>query len=344
MRRALACLLAVLLVTLACARRAPAPPAPPPPRPFAQDRAWSDFEQLAAIGERPSGSPGAEAARAHVRAELEKAGIDVRELSLEAQAPPAPGAKPDAPAAPPVRVVHLLATIPGDSADIVLLGASYDGPHGAGPAADAAASGPALLLELARAIAARPLPYTTWLVFLDGDLGGGSAETRIGSGAFARQLAFDGDLQRIRLGVFFRRVASADLHLQRDLLSHRPSREAIWRAGVRNGGATAFAPNTAFSSPVGAHLALFQVGVRRAVILAGAGEPLAPADDTVEGCSAQSLGIVGQAALDGLDEITRTMVKVDRLAPGAAKPSEVPATGMPEDFAAPGEPEAPQSE
>jgi hypothetical protein len=341
MRRSLCVFLAALLVTSACTRRAPPPPAPPPPRPFLQDRAWSDLEQLAAIGERPSGSVGAEAARSYVRGELEKLGVEVRELVLEV--PPPPPAKGEAPAAP-TRAVHVAASIPGESSDVVLLGASYDGPIGAGPAADAAASGPALVLELARAIAARPLPYTTWLVFLEGDLGGGSAQHRGGSGAYARQLAFDGDLQRIRLALFFRRVAAENLELQRDMLSHRPSREALWRAAARHGEQRAFAPDTAFSSPPGGHLSLFEVGVRRAVLLAGAGEPLDPQEDTVDRCSPQSLALVGQVVLDGLDDITRTMIKVDRLAPGSPQ-SEAPTQAAPEgDFSAPAEPEVPRSE
>ena len=35
--------------------------------------------------------------------------------------------------------------------------------------ANEGASGAALLLELARVIAEKPLPYTTWIVFLDGE-------------------------------------------------------------------------------------------------------------------------------------------------------------------------------
>jgi hypothetical protein len=316
MRRAFA-LTAVLLVVsaFACARARPPAPAPEPARRFVQDRAWRDLEQLAAIGARPSGSEGAEVARAHVRAELEKLGVEVRELSLEL---PAEAASAE-PAASPRHVVHLVGVIPGESRDVVLLGASYDGPDEAGPAADAAASAPALVLELARAIAARPLPYTTWVAFLDGDFGGGSPERRAGSGAFARQLALDGTLQQIRMAFLFRRVAAADLRLQRDLLSHRMYREALWRAASRSGALAAFPSDAGFTTPAGPHLSLFQVGARRVVLLAGAGEAVPPEEDTLERCSPESLATVGQVSLDALDDIAATLVKVDRLAPGGRR-------------------------
>jgi hypothetical protein len=57
--------------------------------------------------------------------------------------------------------------------------------------------------------------------------------------------------------------------------------------------------------------------MRRAVMLAGADDELAPEDDVAARCSPESLATVGQAALDALDEITRTLVKVDRLVPAA---------------------------
>lgn len=313
MRRLLAPLLALSsLAALACAvGRAPEAGAPPV-RLFVAERAFADLAALAALGPRPPGSDAAAAARAHLRSALEPLGIAVRELALELPRPPGDAAKGD-----PVTAVHLVGVIPGDSPDVVLLAASYDSDPGAGAAADAAASGPAIVLELGRAIAARPLPYTTWLAFLDGDLGGGAAESRAGSQAWAQRLAADGALAGIRLALFFRRVGAPELRVQRDLRSHRIHREAIWRAAARGGATSAFRPDAEFSTPPGAHLSLLEVGMRRAVMLAGADDELAPEDDVAERCSPESLATVGQAALDALDEITRTLVKVDRLVPAS---------------------------
>jgi hypothetical protein len=94
------------------------------------------------------------------------------------------------------------------------------------------------------------------------------------------------------------------------------------------------------------------------VLLAGAGKPPIR-KDTVDRCSPQSLAAIGESRSTGLDDITRTMTKVDRLAPGAAPAeppaeaapaegagagSEAPGTALPPDFVAPAEPVAPPSE
>jgi hypothetical protein len=343
MRRLIAPLLALAsLAALACAGgRAPAP-AEPRARVFVAERALEDLSALAALGPRPTGSDGAAGARAHLRAALETLGIEVRELALEL--PPAPG---DDAASARRLAVQLIGVIPGESPDLVLLGASYDTAPGAGAAADAAASGPAVLLELGRAIAAKPLPYTTWLAFLDGDLGGAAAESRAGSQAFAQRLAADGALAGIRLALFFRRVGGPDLRVQRDLRSHRIHREAVWRAAAGGDARGAFPPDAGFATPPGAHLSLLEVGMRRVVLLAGADDALEPRDDVAGRCSRESLAAVGQVSLDALDEITRTLVKVDRLVPagGARKAapeaeSPAPEPAAPDAGGAPPSPEA----
>jgi len=330
-------LLALLLAAgLACAGKVP-PPAPSgePRRPFRAERSWDDLRALAAIGPRVSGSEGAERARAYLRGELEKLGLEVQETLLEVPRPKASEgtAEDEAAAEPPRSVVHLLAVIPGALPDVVLLAASYDSEPKEGieyVAANASGSGPALVLELARALAADPLPYTTWLAFIDGDTGGAPVENRIGSKLWVRKLAADGDLERIRLAVFFRQVADADLLIHRDLYSHRIYREAFWRAAARVGGETAFPPDADFTTPSGSHVSFLEVGMRRVVaivdvIYGGTEFPGAwsgGAEDTPEHCSAESLGTVGRVSLEALDELTRMLEKVDRLVP-SAPPEEV---------------------
>jgi hypothetical protein len=343
MRRAPTCLSLLLgLGLLACAGPAPPPPPAPPARPFDAARAWSDLEALVAIGPRPSGSPGAASARAYLRGELEKAGIEVREITL-----PVPE---DAPA--PVRgeVVHLVGVIPGRQPDVVLIGASYDSEPKddfSNAAANAAGSGPAVVLEMARALAADPLLYTTWIVFFDGDEGGAGSAARVGSRLFVQKLEEDGDLQRIRVALVLRQVGDADLRFDRDLNSHRIYREIIWRAARRDNRET-FPPDAGFQSPSASHLSFIERGMRRAVAIVdntyGGTEPpgafYGTADDTLEHCSAESLGSAGSAALAGIDALTRTLAKVDRVF--VATPSEEPPAE--ESAVQPGEFEAGQGE
>jgi hypothetical protein len=283
------------------------------------------------------------------------------EPSPDPKADPNAGAKPDdesaAAAVEPAHpgFVHLRAVIPGtERPDVMLLGAVYD----TAPkedftnlAANASASGPALVLEMARAIAARPLPYETWIVFIDGDGGGANAQQRTGSRAWAAALRDADELERIRLAFVFRQVCDPDLRFERDLFSHRVYREAIWRAARRKGATDVFPPEAGYTTPAAAHLSLLEGNVRRVVALVddayGGTEPpgawSGTAEDNLDHCSAESLGVTGAVTLQTLDDLSAMLLKVDRLAgpprepepEASAPPVETPdaTSAAPEDAA-----------
>jgi hypothetical protein len=356
------------VLVLACA--SPDPPAPVTEpqhvRGFQADRAYDDVRNLVAIGPRDSGTEGAARARDYLRGELEKSGIEVNEIVLDRpeaapagdevaaeaaaeaetsqDAEPSPDAEPlqegDAPAAN--GIVHVQGVIPGtDRSDIVVLAAVYDTRPEAeftNVAANGSASGPALVLELARAIAAKPLPYSTWVMFLDGDEGGADSGKRLGSRLWVLSLREDGDLDRVRVGMFFRQVCDPDLRFERDLFSHRVYRESLWRAARRQGATDAFAPGAGFATPPAAHLSMLEGGMRRVVAVVddsfGGTEPpgalAGTAEDTLDQCSAESLGTTGRVTLEALDDLTAMLVKVDRLSPEPAQPEEAEAAEEPE--------------
>ena len=75
-----------------------------------------------------------------------------------------------------------------------------------------------------------PLAYTTRLLFLEGEsrMQVGTVEIMgFGSMAMARHFASEEELPRIRLLVFFNRVAGSDLRILRDRRSHRFTREHL---------------------------------------------------------------------------------------------------------------------
>jgi len=373
------------VLVLACASPDPPAPAgePEPARGFQAERAYDDVRNLVAIGPRDSGTEGAARARDYLRGELEKLGIEVSELVLDrpdaappgedageatgdgvateaaAEAEPAEDAEAphdaeppqdgDAPA--PDGIVHLQGVIPGtDRSDILVLAAVYDTrpeDEFTNVAANGSASGPALVLELARAIAAEPLPYTTWVVFLDGDEGGADSGKRQGSRLWVMSLREDGDLDRVRLGIFFRQVCDPDLRFERDLFSHRVYREALWRSARRQGATDAFAPGAGFATPAAAHQSMLEGGMRRVVAVVddsfGGTEPpgalAGTAEDTLDQCSAESLGTTGRVTLEALDNLTAMLVKVDRLSAEPEEPEAPEAAAEPQAGAEP-EPEA----
>jgi glutaminyl-peptide cyclotransferase len=318
----------LLALGLACqsspppAARVPAPPAERAEA-FEAQRAWEHLSTLAEIGPRVMGTEGVRRAGDYILDELAKLDIEPIEQEITARR----GEQDEE----PLALRNIAAKIPGRSSDVFLLVAPYDtrryesfrflGVNDGG-------SGAALLLEIARVLAADPLPYTTWLVFLDGEapLAPGSvpvaSPSHFGSRALANQLHEEGVLAGVRLALVLNRVCDADLRVARDLLSHRIYREEFWRAAARLGRSDAFPPGASFESPVASHYALAAVGLRRVVALVdtsfGGDEPpglyAGTEDDDLEHCSADSLEAVGKVALEALDKISQRLAKIDRFA------------------------------
>jgi hypothetical protein len=327
--------LLLAVVALAC-QNAPATPAPSAPEPpvvpteFSGDAAFAHLRALEAIGPRVAGTPGAAQARAYLRAEIEKLGLAVGERHF---------AGPPGPDGAPVELVNLVTEIPGESPERFVLAAPYDTRRFESfrfVGANDGASAPALLLELARVIQAHPLGYTTWIVFLDGealpaaDAHPGSRVT--GGHALATELLAHGSSAPVRLVVIFQQVGDAELHVARDLRSHRLYREEFWVAAARLGRGDVFRQGDDFASPPGSHLAFLDAGLRRVVLLTDPsyGGELPPGnfanseDDTSEHCSPQSLASVGAVTLEALGRISERLAKVDRLtapAPSATPPA-----------------------
>jgi hypothetical protein len=349
MRPSIALVLGVAL--LACARTtADKPPAHSGPsgpplvseEDFSSERAWEHLERLTQIGPRASGTPGAARARDYIRGQLEELGLEV--VSFETQVTFADGQA--------LALESLIATVPGESSDLFVLAAPYDTRYFDNfefVGANAGASGPALLLELARVLSRRPLPYTTWVAFLDGEapLGRGAAEDAttawIGSTELARVWQGEGRLDSIRLLLYATQVADADLRVARDLRSHRSYRETLWLAGQRLGHDAIFQPGQRYESPAAGHIPFVSRGLRRTVLVMdasfGGEEPPGiyadTEDDTLERCSPESLGAVGEVTLEALEGIATRLAKIDQFAdaplsePAGPPVSVTPSTGGP---------------
>ena len=293
----------------------------PPVTGFSSERAWGHLQALVAIGPRVTGSEESVRARAYILDQLSK--LDLRVETHAATVRLSPGSKVGLP------VENLIAVIPGASADLVILATPYDTPAVEDPeyvGANEGASGAAMLLELARVIAEKPLPYTTWIVFLDGEAPLSTADPArpavglLGSRAFASSLAEHELVRRVRLAVVFVRVGGADLRIARDLNSHRIYRREFFAAAKITGHTDAFRSHQAFESPDAAHQSFLGHGLRRVVVLSGSslasedesGEPRNDRADTLEHCSPESLQAVGDVTLVALDRITTRLAKIDR--------------------------------
>jgi hypothetical protein len=286
-------------------------------RGFDSRLAWRHVEALARIGPRATGEPGNAEARGYLRKELERLGLEVREQRVEVRVGEGE----------PFEIVNLAGRIPGVSEDAIVIAAGYDTrPVEGFPylGVNEAAAGPAVLLEMARVLREEPLPYTTWIVFLDGEAPRAPGEPRshFGSVALARRLAEQGVLSQIRLALVIEEVCDPDLRIARDLSSQRIYREEFFAAAARLGHAAAFPAHSEFESPDASHKAFVAAGLSRTVALVdtsfGGGEPpgvyAGSADDDLAHCSAASLGAVGGVALEGLETLSARLAKIDRFA------------------------------
>jgi len=332
-------LLAVAL--FACGRSAP-PPAPlTPPEPglgrfesFSGERVWADLEAFSAIGARVSGSRGARSARQYIRSQLATVGVGGEKVTTDVELEGLES----------LRLTHVDATIPGASPQLFVLVAPYDSSRFEDIefiGMNDGASGAALLLEFARVLSDQPLPYTTRLVFLDGEgrLGRGGPEFEdqrgFGSRSFAERMQEEGALDEIRLLVAFNRVCDADLRIARDLGSHRIYREQFWRTAARLGRTDAFRPGDGFESPLSSHVAFREFGVRPTVAIedtafGGETPPGIYADteqDDLEHCSPESLESVGVVSLAAIETIGDRLAKIDRFARSPLTELESPTVG-----------------
>jgi glutaminyl-peptide cyclotransferase len=324
---------------LVCGRAAP-PPAPLAPpeaglnrfEAFSLERAWADLEAFSAIGSRVSGSRGARSARQYIRSQLATVGVDGDKVTTRVELE----------GLEPLQLTHVVAIIPGTSPQLFVLVAPYDS-SGFDDVAfigtNDGASGAALLLEFARVLSNQPLPYTTRLVFLDGEgrLGrhGPGLEDRrgFGSRSLAERMQEEGELDAIRLLVAFNRVCDADLRIARDLGSHRIYREEFWRTAARLGREDAFRPGDAFESSLSSHVAFRELGVRPTVAIedtafGGEAPPGIYADteqDDLEHCSPESLETVGAVSLAAIETIGDRLAKIDRFARSPLIEMELPA-------------------
>ena len=315
--RRLLVLLVLGAVVLAACESVPQGPPPAAPSTFSASDAWHHLEALTGFGSRQTGTRGAARARRYLRKHLEELGADVDEVKLRL-------ASEDE---GPREIRHLVATLPGESSDRLVLAASYDSralPDVEFVGANASASGPALVLELARALSERSRPYTIVVALVDGDAlpATGPAARFSGSRSLASWLSEEaaGGFAKIRLAVFFQQVADPELSIARDLRSHPIYREFFWKAARDLGRESYFAPGASVESVDAGHLEFIDRGLLRSVVIADPrfGGPDVPGryagsvEDTVERCSRDSLGIVGDVALEALDRIAARLVRIDR--------------------------------
>jgi Zn-dependent M28 family amino/carboxypeptidase len=270
---------------------------------FDSGRAWEDLRQLVAIGPRPSGSPAIEQTRKYIKDRLSAAGLTAVEQTWDDQTP-----------IDKVRMVNLLATIPGARKERIVFTGHYDtklfrefrfvGASDGGSSA-------AFLLELARALKGRRNPFTIELLFLDGEEARlrdwSGTDNTYGSRHYVEAAKRDGSLASLKALVLLDMIGDRDLHIRRDTNSTPWLTNVIWDVAKRQGLEDVFlADSTRIEDD---HVPFVAADVPAVDIIDLDYEAWHTAKDTLDAVSARSLQTVGDVVLAALPLIEARLIK-----------------------------------
>jgi Zn-dependent M28 family amino/carboxypeptidase len=291
--------MARLLVGLALLLQAPAVSH------FDSNRAWEHLRQLVALGPRPAGSPALDQSRTYIRQQLAAAGVTSTDQAWDDQTPVGK-----------VRMVNLIATIPGKRTDRIIFAGHYEtklfrefrfvGANDGGSSA-------AFLIELARVLKARNNLFTIELLFLDGEEAffewAGNDHT-YGSRHYVESARRDGSLAGLKALVLVDMIADRDLLIKRDGNSTPWLTDVIWDAAQRQKLDAIFVQEATMIEDD--HLPFLAAGVPSVDIIDLEYEVWHTAKDTLEAVSARSLQVVGDVVVAALPQIEARLSKSAR--------------------------------
>ncbi|MDO8678660.1 MAG: M28 family peptidase [Acidobacteriota bacterium] len=273
------------------------------PSAFDSSKAWEHLRQQVAIGPRPSGSPGNVKNRDYIKTTLAGFGIKTVEQPFEATTPIGR-----------IKMVNLVATIPGQRPDRIVLASHFDTKifhEFRFVGASDGASSTAALLELGRVLKARPqLPFSIELLFLDGEEATGEwqgTDNTYGSRHYVAAASKAGTLKSLRALILLDMIGDRQLNMRREQNSTPWLTDIIWSTAKKLGhGAQFLDERTPIEDD---HIPFLKAGVP-AVDLIDLDYPAwHTADDTLNSVAARSLQIVGDVVVAALPEIEQRLLK-----------------------------------
>lgn len=260
-------------------------------------RAYEHVRQMVAIGPRPAGSAAIEQTRKYVKDQLAKASVKVVEQPFEASTPLGP-----------VKMVNLVATIPGAKPDRIAFAGHYDTKlfrEFAFVGANDGGSSAAFLIELARVLAPRKNPFTIEILFLDGEEArlpdwGGTDHT-YGSRHYVDAAKSTGTLAGLKALILVDMIGDRNLNIKRETHSTPWLTDAIWSAAKRlKLQQYFFEEGIAIEDD---HIPFLEAGVPSVDVIDLDYAAWHTAQDTLDQVSARSLDAVGKVVLDALPSI-----------------------------------------
>ena len=276
------------------------------PLKFDSGRAYEHLRRQVAFGPRPAGSAALAQTRQYIIAELKSAGLSPREDAFDGLTPVGP-----------IRMVNIIATIPGRRSERIAIASHYDTKLFRDirfVGASDGASSTAALIELARVLKARSNEFTIELLFFDGEEAfcegwdecsqPENPDNTYGSRHYVSQLTAKNEVENTYALILLDMMGYKNLELGRDSMSTRWLQDIVWDTGRALGYDKVFLDR---EEGVGGddHEPFLAAGVASVDIIQLTSYPhWHRADDTIDKVSAQSMKIVGETILASLPKIT----------------------------------------
>ena len=283
---------------------------------FDEARSWKDLEHLVGLGPRPPGSEALEQTRVYLEQELTKAGLKPARDPFDVPAPPEGAKKPAHAFAMANVYADLVSKDP--KAETVILCTHFDtkiSPERFVGANDGG-SGTAVLLELARVLAAAgPRELTYRFLFLDGEEAlrweWAGDDNTYGSRHAAAELKKSGKAASIRCCILLDMVGDKDLRFLHETYSNQRLATIVSEAAAEVG--LSDHVDGRRDAARDDHLSFMAVGIPSLDLIDFDYGPdnawWHAKDDTLDKCSAKSLGITGRIVLASLPGIEHNFAR-----------------------------------
>ena len=288
--------IAAILILLTVTSQAQAPAA------FDSSKAWEHLRQQVSIGPRPSGSPANVKNRDYIKAQMAALGIKTVEQPFEGATPLGP-----------IKMVNLIATIPGQRTDRIVLASHFDTKLFRDlrfVGASDGASSTAALIELARVIKGRgQLPFTIELLFLDGEeavIEWQGTDNTYGSRYYVDAARKSGSLKSLRALILLDMIGDRNLTIRREANSTRWLTDIVWGAAAKLGHRAFMSEETTVEDD---HVPFLKAGVPSVDIIDLDYPQWHTAQDTLDAVGARSLQVVGEVVVAALPEIEARLLK-----------------------------------
>ncbi len=271
------------------------------PGKFDGARASEHLRRQVGFGPRPAGSAALGQTRQYILSELKTAGIQPREDAWDATTPLGR-----------VRMVNIIATIPGRRPERIALATHYDTKLVRAfrfVGASDAASSTAAVLELGRLLKGRENEFTIELLFFDGEEAVvewyRNNDNTYGSRHYVETAQKAGTLGGLKALVLLDMIGDRNLNIRRDSNSTAWLTDIVWAAAGRLGYRANFLPEE--TTIEDDHLPFLKAGVPSVDIIDLDYPAWHTAQDDLDHVSARSLQVVGDVVLAAWPDIEKRL-------------------------------------